>query len=642
MTRFGTWFGMGVFFVVSSATVSGAPLAAYGRLPTLDDLAISPNGKALAYATDIESKRVIVISAIDNPKIIAALNAGDQKVRELRWADNNRLLITTSRTTIISDVIAPRQEYSGVICYDISTNESHPLLTNVPDSLNVSLGLPESRTVNGHTVVFMHGIHFIENQGVTALFAADLDTGRNFIVESGSDNADEWWVDENGQVVAEEDYDDNKKLWSLKILHGRQLIKTFGEESAIDRPSVFGITADGASLVVNKVGPAGFATTFLNLADGSETNSLDAEKMFGSAVEDPSTHRIIGSQGSGAKTEYVFFNQDDQLAWNSVASAFPDENVTLISWSSDRKRVVVLVDGTRNGAEYELVDLNTERAVPIGSAYRDVAASEIAVQEFIHYPAADGTSIPAYLTLPRGVPAKGLPLIVFPHGGPLAQDEPGFDWWAQAMTSRGYAVLQPEFRGSDGFGWKHTLAGFGEWGRKMQTDLSDGVRYLAKQGTVDPKRVCIVGASYGGYAALAGPTLDRGIYRCAVSVGGISDPISFLQWVRHRTSSSDSLPLRFWTRFMGVESYDDTKLKNISPLVHVADSDSPILLIHGSDDTVVPIEQSEDMADALKAAGKPVEFVKLKSEDHWLSRSETREQMLAATVEFLERNNPPN
>jgi dipeptidyl aminopeptidase/acylaminoacyl peptidase len=262
--------------------------------------------------------------------------------------------------------------------------------------------------------------------------------------------------------------------------------------------------------------------------------------------------------------------------------------------------------------------------------------------KFIHYAAADGTSIPAFLTLPSGRPQKNLPLVVLPHGGPLARDAPGFDWWSQAIASRGYVVLQPEFRGSDGFGWKHAQAGFGEWGRKMQTDLSDGVRFLAAQGLIDPKRVCIVGGSYGGYAALAGPTLDRGVYRCSVSIAGISDPKSFLRWVDHRVSGSDPLPLRFWNRFMGVKDDDDPKLAEISPLVHAADADAPILLIHGTDDTVVPIAQSEDMEDALKAAGRPVSFVKLKSEDHWLSRSETREQMLAATVQFLEQYNPPN
>jgi dipeptidyl aminopeptidase/acylaminoacyl peptidase len=289
-----------------------------------------------------------------------------------------------------------------------------------------------------------------------------------------------------------------------------------------------------------------------------------------------------------------------------------------------------------------MIDLNTNLATDIGPAYQGISARDVSEVKFISYAAVDGRKIPAFLTLPHGLSQKNLPLIVLPHGGPVAQDDPGFDWWAQALASRGYVVLQPEFRGSTGFGWAHLSAAFGEWGRKMQTDLSDGVRYLASQGLVDPKRVCIVGGSYGGYAALAGPTLDRGVYRCAVSVAGISDPQNFLNWRRGRQRTSDSISIRFWTRLMGEAGVDDPKLAAISPLRHAAEADAPILLIHGNDDTVVPIEQSEDMENALRSAGRPVTLVRLKSEDHWLSRSETRGQMLQATVAFLEANNPAN
>jgi dipeptidyl aminopeptidase/acylaminoacyl peptidase len=232
-------------------------------------------------------------------------------------------------------------------------------------------------------------------------------------------------------------------------------------------------------------------------------------------------------------------------------------------------------------------------------------------------------------------------LIVLPHGGPASHDDPGFDWWSQALASQGYAVLQPQFRGSDGFGWDHLSAGFGQWGRKMQTDLSDGVRMLAAKGTIDPKRVCIVGGSYGGYAALAGATLDRGVYRCAASVGGISDLRDFLRFERSEAGNSDSLVMRYWTRFLGVSDRDDPALDQISPIKYVDKVDVPILLIHGRDDTVVPIAQSRDMADALKDAHKPFTLVELESEDHWLSRSETRLQMLKAMVDFLKANNPP-
>jgi dipeptidyl aminopeptidase/acylaminoacyl peptidase len=176
----------------------------------------------------------------------------------------------------------------------------------------------------------------------------------------------------------------------------------------------------------------------------------------------------------------------------------------------------------------------------------------------------------------------------------------------------------------------------------MQTDLSDGVRYLVAQGIADPARVCIVGASYGGYAALAGVTLDQGVYRCAVSVAGISDLKRKLKGINEKHLDADNYEQRYWDRFLGVSGPDDSMLDHLSPIKHVAALKVPVLLVHGRDDTVVPFEQSEAMYEALREAKKSVRFVRLKDEDHWLSHSKTRLQMLQATVKFLRANNPPD
>ncbi len=232
-------------------------------------------------------------------------------------------------------------------------------------------------------------------------------------------------------------------------------------------------------------------------------------------------------------------------------------------------------------------------------------------------------------------------MIVFPHGGPQARDTLGFDWWAQALAARGYAVLQPNYRGSD-LNQKWVESGYGEWGRKMQTDLSDGLAYLAAQGIVDPKRACIVGASYGGYAALAGVSIQSGIYRCAVSVAGVSDPANMLQWVAGKEAYGAKIGTRYWERFLGVANPGDKKLDAISPLKHADKITVPLMLIHGREDSTVPYEQSTDMVKALKRAGRTPEFVTLDKEDHYLSRSATRLQMLKSSLAFLEKNNPPD
>ena len=227
--------------------------------------------------------------------------------------------------------------------------------------------------------------------------------------------------------------------------------------------------------------------------------------------------------------------------------------------------------------------------------------------------------------------------IVLPHGGPHARDTSSFDWESQLYASRGYAVLQPNFRGSTGYGDDFIVAGYGQWGRKMQTDLSDGVRHLAREGIIDPKRVAIVGASYGGYAALAGATLDPGIYRCAVSVAGICDIKAMLSFDTNQTGSSTSPVVLSLKRSVG----DKKTLDEISPVNHVDKVTIPILLIHGKDDIVVDIGQSRKMERALKNAGKDVTFIELKGEDHWGSVEEKRLESSNAIVAFLEKHNPP-
>jgi dipeptidyl aminopeptidase/acylaminoacyl peptidase len=348
---------------------------------------------------------------------------------------------------------------------------------------------------------------------------------------------------------------------------------------------------------------------------------------------------MIGGVRVVDDSRYVFFDPRMQARWDAVTHAFEGERVRLVSAANGFKKFVVRVDGQKDGFVYELVDLETHTASSLGAVYAGGAAP-LEVRR-ITYAAADGMQIPAYLTLPRGVATKNLALIVLAHGGPAARDTADFEWWAQALADQNYAVLRPNYRGSD-LDRRFLAAGFGEWGRKMQTDLSDGVRYLAKEGIVDPARVCIVGASYGGYAALAGVTLDPGVYRCAIAVAGISDLKRWLDWVNIKNLQSHNMSQRYWDRFMGVSGPSDPLLDAISPIKHLSAVNVPVLLIHGRDDTVVPFEQSSIMFDALRREKKDVELVTLQHEDHWLSRSETRLQMLQTSVAFLRAHNPPD
>ena len=218
------------------------------------------------------------------------------------------------------------------------------------------------------------------------------------------------------------------------------------------------------------------------------------------------------------------------------------------------------------------------------------------------YDARDKYPLFGYLTIPAGAAEKNLPLVVLPHGGPHRRDTPDFDWWSQFLASRGYAVLRPQFRGSTGLGTEHLLAGRGQWGLRMQDDVTDGVKALISQGIVDPKRVCIVGASYGGYAALAGAAFTPELYACAISVAGVSDLAEVIAYdEKMGGDESDSV---YYER-ESIGSRDDPKVGEKSPARHARDIRAPILLLHGTNDTVVPFAQSQMMANALAAAGSP-------------------------------------
>jgi dipeptidyl aminopeptidase/acylaminoacyl peptidase len=568
---------------------------------------------------------------------------GDAKLRAIQWGGNDHLLLGSSQTSMAMGVIGPRQEWSTTTNYTISDGSARTLMEGVENAMNVTQGVAV-RQVDGKPVAYVTGLYNGDNNEEldNALFRIDLDTGHTTLVEHGSPLAQGWLVDAGGNVLVEADYNAQKNLWTLKRKTDDdwQAIATIA--APIDVPELSGMSEDGSAVLVRTFNNKGSALRAYSATTGAPVAVPSGTEFLGGFVEDPVTHRAIATLDDATRLDYAFFSPANKALWQRIRNVFSDSNqVELASWSDDKTKIVLHVFGPNEGDQYTLLDLTANTATPIGPVRADVGQYETAPIQAIAYSAADGLQIPAYLTLPRGVPAKALPLVVFPHGGPADRDEYGFDWWAQAMASRGYAVLQPEFRGSDGYGWDFLSAGFGEWGRKMQTDLSDGVRALAAQGTIDPKRVCIVGASYGGYAALAGATLDTGVYRCAASIAGISGLHDFLRWRESRDNSDDDTTTRYWLRFLGAASDDDPVLDQLSPTKHVDMVTIPILLIHGKDDTVVPIDQSEDMADALKDAKKDVTLVELEDEDHWLSRARTREQMLETLMDFLGKNNPP-
>ena len=623
-------------------SLPAVPLEVYGRLPHLEDVALSPDGTRIAFVRTEGNTRLLDVVSLAKHEMLGAVRIGEDKLRRIAWADDHNLMIVTSATALPFGFIGMQHEWYLLQVFDVDAHKIRLVPSGMQlkdiNMLNVLSGQPMVRHVAGHTVLFVPGM-YVSDRTEPLLFSVDLDSGREKLVRLGSLSSRGWLVDEAGEVVAQEEYDERAQRWAVSIRRDGKMQEMAGGHEAIDVPELLGFGPDADTLLMQRIENGESTWRLLSLKDGTLGAPMAEHKALDSPIEDGRSYRMIGGVYVDDAAHYVFFDPVLQRRWDAIVRAFPQERLRFVSAAADFMKIAVRVDGPVDGYVYELVDMNRHAADEIGAVYAGVKLP-LEVRR-ITYAAGDGLQIPAYLTLPRGRPATNLALVVLPHGGPAARDTADFDWWSQALADQGYAVLRPNYRGSR-LGQSFMEAGFGQWGRKMQTDLSDGVRYLVAQGMVDPARVCIVGASYGGYAALAGVTLDPGVYRCAISVAGLSDLKRMLQWVDEDHMSRANIAQRYWDRFMGVTGPDDTSLDAISPIKHLDAISVPVLLIHGKDDTVVPYEQSDLMYDALRRAKKPVNLVTLKHEDHWLSRSETRLQMLQASVDFLRANNPPD
>ena len=624
-----------------------APLEAYGALPAYEMVDVSPSGDRMAYIMATGEDRSLIINDLNDMSLIGGVRAGEVKVRGIGWIGEDHVYIYSTATQVAASLGMRRAELADVSIYSVPTRNvalalsrmdgPNGALARTEGTLGKVMGSPMVRTLDGDPAMIVPG----SGRRGLGLYRIDLATGSGREVHE-QDQAGGYLLDEGGEPRARVLYDGEE--WQLQGRRGGFWRTVWRADARIDRPGLagFGATADEVVLVGEPDGrPEGYYS--VNLTNG-EISALPFEGKVLGLISHPRTQLMIGAmiEGENERAVWRFIDPVAERAWRSVEAAYPDTTVSLRAWSEDLRQIVVYTEGEGDSGTWQLVDLDRRTAEIVGEAYPDIQGDRVGRMMRISYPAADGMTIPGYLTLPPGVTdPSNLPLVVLPHGGPAARDRLGFGWWAQALASRGYAVLQPNFRGSDGLGKAHLEAGYGEWGRKMQTDLSDGVRWLAAQGWVDPARVCIVGASYGGYAAMAGPTLDPGVYRCAVSVAGVSDLRRMVQWEADMGGQRDAPVVRYWNRFMGADRLGDRDLDEVSPAAQAARADAPILLLHGRDDTVVPIEQSRFLADALRRAGKPYEFVELTGEDHWLSRADTRRRMLTETVRFLEAHNPP-
>ena len=305
----------------------------------------------------------------------------------------------------------------------------------------------------------------------------------------------------------------------------------------------------------------------------------------------------------------------------------PNTSNTIISTSADEGRYLLAVSSAVQPPVYYLGDRASGDLVPVLETYPQLQG-KLSQSRQITYKARDGQSIEGYLTLPPGYrPEDGpLPAVVFPHGGPMARDYGGFDEWAAFFASRGLAVLQPNFRGSSGYGWEFKMAAIQNYGGTMQDDLTDAAQWLIEQRIARPDRLAIAGASYGGYAALMGAVKTPELFRCAISFAGVGNLIDMRNHYRGYINYKVA-KVQF--------GEDNTQLKAVSPYYHAERIRIPVLLAHGGRDRVVPVEQSRDMAKALRKHGKSVTYLELEDGSHNLDLQRHRDAWFKAMDAFL-------
>jgi dipeptidyl aminopeptidase/acylaminoacyl peptidase len=620
------------------------PLSAYGQLPEVEDMTLSPDGTRLAALATVRGERMLLIMD-EQLRQLRKMTVGDVKVRSIAWIGEERVLVRTSQTEDLGyGFTADQYEFSRAFIVPVDPALEVAMVFR-GDQTIVSAVFGEygqRRSDKGWTGYF-GGIGLTRGPNGyfaphfrPALFEVDLvENDAHRIAFPGGESQDvDWLVGTDGKVVATLTIETRNGRWALRGANGKRLAEGVSPQGDVN---LISLGADGRTAIFSEENEEiGETSLFEVPLDGSAPPAqFLPDENIANLYFDRGSGELVGFLRDGAEAEPVFFAKDRQEIVKKVYRAFAKLDVTLADWTPDFSRVLVRTSGNGDSGSWYLVDVAKLRANGVGVERLAIGPEQVGPISTVAYTAADGLELDGILTLPPGREAKGLPLVMLPHGGPHSHDEAVFDWWAQAFASRGYAVFQPNFRGSTNRDDAFVRAGYGEWGRKMQTDISDGLTELARQGIVDPKRACIVGASYGGYAALAGVTLQQGLYRCAVAVAGVSD-LSLMYSTDYRESGKDGLLKRSLLEELGPRSGFDAA----SPRRFAAQADAPILLIHGRDDTVVPFEQSAKMADALKDAAKPYRLVDLGEEDHWLSRSATRMQMLETAMAFVQEHNP--
>jgi dipeptidyl aminopeptidase/acylaminoacyl peptidase len=625
---------------VAAAPTKAADIPVWDFLRPADygAMRLSPNGEWLASITPHKGRvNLVVINVAKRTRqIITSFEKFD--VFNYEWVNDNRMFLRVADT---KDVLG-RFNLKGSYAVDIDGSNLR-VLQDVDDSKSIrGLEVLRSQLVGDSPDMIVQANQRTRNSADVYRF--NTLTGRlQLLTFDSPGEVSQWVLDNNDVPRVAVSYSEPKKSderLGITAVHyraaadapWRKLAEFKDLEPGTWDPIAF--DDDNKTLLVasnigrdkraiyrydpeqNKLGELLFEDPLVDVESG--------------LIRDPKTHKLLGISYVNDRRSTVWVDPEWTKLQKQLEVTLPGSEVGLQRGRANPDRLIVSVRSDVNPGEFFLFERAKGTLEPITPARPWIDPKLMPQRQFIQYKARDGRMIPAYLTLPRGAPAKNLPLIVNVHGGPRARVYEWADFGdAQLFASRGYAVLEPEPRGSTGFGREHERAGWRQWGLTAQDDLNDGAAHLANQGIVDAKRMCIYGGSYGGYATLQGLARDPDFWACGNAFVAVSD-LGLLQTVRHSdtTRYSDSA---IFAAQIGDKDKDAELFQKASPARNAARIKAPLMLTMGSDDVRVPMIHGTTMRDAMQAAGKKVDWKVYVGEAHGFNAKENQ-------IDFAERS----
>jgi len=623
------------------------PLDAFARRPLMQMVALSPNGKRLAAIVNSESGSALVTRAVDGGPIQPVMNTDNlgSIINWVEWVNNDRLVLS---------IRFPSRRQIGYV-QTIDTMESRLLAVNADGSQAINLIKERGSAVKNLRWAVQQDrvLDWLPEDGKHVLLALPASEDRfesaiykvNVYTAERSHYADSrrdvyGWITDNLHrprvAIGRRDNDRSETFIEVCDADGRnwRLLTEFGPFSK-DGFDPLGFGLDPDLLYVSAKHQGLDAVFTLNLRDPKALPQLKLAHprydLDGALVHDERGEAVGIHETLSGDSGAFYWGERYKSMLQALDEALPQRRNYLYSGSSDGRTYVVRSAADGVPSAYYLVRFGEDSQMSqLANSYPELQGHELPRKKFITLKARDGLELPSYLTLPDG-PGKKLPLVVFPHGGPQAADGPEFDSWVSFMVNRGCAVLQVNFRGSTGYGFAHMEAGLRRWGLEMQEDLEDAVAECMKRGVADASRIAIVGASYGGYAALMGVVKTPDLYKGAFAFAPVTDLVELTD-EEGQYSSKETI-----RRQIGNARDDKVRLQATSPNLHADKIKVPVVLIHGTQDRQAKYQHSVWMAEALKAAGKEYKFLTQDKGDHQLSHFPYRRQLFQELEAFLDK-----